>query len=438
MKNSLWNSEKRRRFLRALVFIVLASILTVGAVLAARSIIQAWGIRIRRPSEPYFNIWFWVRLALTTRVVLVIVAWLLGVSLIFWLVSKKNPVWNSEQRRVRALWRLMAQLLLLVVVTAVFLFPLLFIILFPSVGVLSLIDLVPLGLVSLLVVLFSVWLSGKLLDRRPFADFGFHFSRRWWIDFAFGLALGAVLVVGIFLIEKAIGWIRYTSIVLSPWEPVAHALVIGLAIFLSSLINGVQVQLVSRGYQMRNLAEGLNLPFIGPRAALLLAYLGSSFVILLPHLNRLIVRYTYLLPRHGFFNEVVLFAVNLIINGLFLGLGYLLTGELAIPIGLHTAWNFSKSLLFGQGIAIFGFPGSGYESIVETFIKVYEDGPSLWSGARYLGLEAGLLGLLAAVVGSLLIVLWVRWHHGSLGLQDRLAEYRPPTLPQRQTEGEAE
>lgn len=430
MRNPLWDSEERRPLLRALVFIVLAGILTLGAVLAVRSIIQVSGVRILPgPSEPFFDVFSWIMLALRTRIVLVMLGWLLGVSLIFWLVVR-NPFWNSEERRVRALWRLMGQLLLLAVAAVVFLFPLLFIIFFPSIGVLSLIDLVLLGLVSLLVVLFSVWLSGKLLDRRPFADFGFHFSRRWWIDFAFGLALGAVLVVGIFLIERAAGWIRYTEIVLSPWEPVAHALVIGLAIFFLSLINAVQVQLVSRGYQMRNLAEGLNLPFIGPRVALLLAYLGSSFIFLLPHSNYIVQLYAHLLPRDGFFNEIALFTVNLIINGLFLGLGYLLTGELAIPIGLYTAWNFSKGLLFGQGRILFGLLEMGQEgSIVETFIKVYEVGPPLWTGGPYLGLDAGLLGLLAAVVGSLLIVLWVRWRHRRLELQDGLAQYSPPTPP---------
>lgn len=417
MKNPLWSSEERRPLLRALVFIALVGILTLGAGLAVRAIIQA-------PAVHSFDLIF--LLASEPRIAVVMLAWLLGVSLIFWLVVKNNPFWNSEERRVRALWRLVAQLLLLSVPATICLFPLLVLTALAH-GAPEPTSIIV--LLSLPIALFSVWLGGKLLDRRPFADFGFHFSRRWWIDFAFGLALGVVLVGGIFLIEKAIGWIRYTSIVLSPWEPVAHALVIGLAIFLFSLINGVQVQLISRGYQMRNLAEGLNLPFIGPRAALLLAYVASSFIFLLPLLN-------YLLSRHGFLTEAILFTVNLIINSLFLGLGYLLTGELAIPIGLHTAWNFSKGLLFGQGMTMFELLEFGREmSIVETFIKIYEDGPELWTGtvwagSRYLGLDAGLLGLPAAVVGSLLIVLWVRWRHGRLELQERLAEYVPPTPPQ--------
>lgn len=432
MKNSLWSSEERRPLLRAFVFIVLVGILTLGAGLAVRSIIQESHVITCTSRGPHFDTF---GLILETPMVLVMLCWLLGASLIFWLVAKKNPFWNSKEHRMRALWRLVAQfLLLLVPVAAVFLCPLLAVILiFGWNEVMACI----MGLLSLPIALFSVLLAGRLLDRRPFADFGFHFSRRWWIDFAFGLALGAVLVVGIFLVERDSGWIRYTEIVLSPWEPVTHALVIGLTIFLFSLINGVQVQLVSRGYQMRNLAEGLNLPFMGPRAALLLAYIGSSFIFLLPLSH-------YLLPRYGFFNEAALFTINLIINSLFLGLGYLLTGELAIPIGLHAGWTFSEGLLFGQGTTMFELLEFGREmSIVETFVRVYEVGPALWTGrlwtgSRYLGLEASLLGLPAAVIGSLLIVLWVRWRHGRLELQERLAEYRLPIPPEPQTEGGAE
>jgi len=33
-----------------------------------------------------------------------------------------------------------------------------------------------------LLLTVSIWLAGRFLDRRRFIDFGFHFNQRWWTD----------------------------------------------------------------------------------------------------------------------------------------------------------------------------------------------------------------------------------------------------------------
>jgi len=92
-------------------------------------------------------------------------------------------------------------------------------------------------------------------------------------------------------------------------------------------------------------------------------------------------------------------------------LGYVLTDELAIPIGLHIAWN----VLLGS---MLGLPVSGIQTPALLF--VVQRGPDAWTGGAY-GPEGGLLGSLAFLLGSLLILAWVRWRR-AIDLQQSLSQ----------------
>jgi hypothetical protein len=160
--------------------------------------------------------------------------------------------------------------------------------------------------------------------------------------------------------------------------------------------------MLSRGYHLLNLAEGLNLPNISPTNALLVAWLLSSSLFGVLHAFN---------P-----NATAISTFNLMVAGLFLGLGFVLTRSLAIPIGLHITWNFFQG-------NVFGFPVSGTNAGA-TFIAVQQGGPDLLTGGAF-GPEAGLIGLAAIALGTALTVGYVRMFYGEVRLQTELAAYEP-------------
>ena len=115
--------------------------------------------------------------------------------------------WNPLEHRLRAGWRIVLQALLFLILIAIgsgliqLLVAITQLILPANVPSFAMHLLSPMGLT--LGAFASLAIAGLLLDRRPFADFGFHFNRRWWADFAFGLGLGAVLMLLIFLVEQS-------------------------------------------------------------------------------------------------------------------------------------------------------------------------------------------------------------------------------------------
>jgi hypothetical protein len=326
-------------------------------------------------------------------------------------MTNKNPLttilslvfWNVHEHRLRAFWRIVGLFFLLLILVVILTgFAQLTIqnlqspaFWFSGMGM----------LVSSLFVTMatgvSMWIAARAFDRRPVADFGLHVDRNWWLDFGFGLALGGGLMTLIFLVEWAAGWITIvdTFHTADNQQPFAIAILAPLILFICV---GIYEELLSRGYLLKNLAEGLHSRFVGPRTALVIAWVLSSALFGAGHSMN---------P-----NASLTSTLYLVLAGILLGTGYVLTGELAIPIGLHISWNFFQG-------HVFGFPVSGGRIFQTTCIVIEQQGTKLWTGGPF-GPEAGLVGACASVIGCGLIVVWVLLRYKKAALHLSLAEFK--------------
>lgn len=298
--------------------------------------------------------------------------------------------WNSAEQRCRSLVRILAQ--------AICFFILVMFLATPVVLLFGVRNELPLIVVQLLAVAGSVWLVGKYVDKRKFKNFGFDLNRRWFLDCAFGFGLGAALMALIFVVEWSAGWIRITDTFVKPANE-GSFLFSFASMFLFFICVGIEEELLSRGYQLTNLAEGLQCKWFGKATATIVAVILSSALFGLMHIGN---------PNASWMSTA-----NIALAGMFLAAGYVLTGELAIPIGVHVSWNFFQG-------NVFGFPVSG--NVFGTkVIAIEQGGNQLITGGSF-GPEAGLIGIAAILLGTVAVVLWVRWRHGQLSLAKVLSK----------------
>ncbi|SEK95357.1 CPBP family intramembrane glutamic endopeptidase [Haloferax larsenii] len=305
-------------------------------------------------------------------------------------MSPRTLLWNSTERRPRAPLRLLATPLVVVLVAIIV-----------GIGIGSTVsDLLGtsrfgqlvISLVSVSTTGLAGFLVARYIDRRTVSDLGFGIDRDWLLDLGFGLALGGVLMTLIFLVGLATDWIAVTQFRLGPDR------VLGVvALFVFFIAVGISEELLLRGVVLTNVAEGLRWRFDVP-TALTVALVVSSAIFGIAHLQN---------P-----NSSLASTLSITLAGVMLGLGYVLTGDLAIPTGIHISWNFVQG-------GVYGFAVSGLDfgtSLVETT----ERGPDVVTGGPF-GPEAGLLGIGAMVVGALCIAWYVQFRYGTLGLDSSVS-----------------
>jgi membrane protease YdiL (CAAX protease family) len=283
---------------------------------------------------------------------------------------------SPDEPRLRAGWRLLLQSILLLIILSVVSLGVVIVAAIVGYDVanlqpLSLIDLVPTAIAMTL----SVWIARRLLDRRSFASLGFRLDRHALPDVLAGALIPGVVMGLIYAVEVGAGWLRFDG---WAWETIpASQVAVGLTGgLLGFIVVGYQEELLSRGYHLQNIRDGMGL-----RWALLL----SSVIFALMHLGN---------PNSTWYSTLL----GLTAAGYFLAYGWVRTRQLWLPIGLHVGWNFFEG-------SVFGFPVSGLDLV--GLIRQTPTGPVAITGGPF-GPEAGLIILPAMAIGVALIWLYTR------------------------------
>lgn len=217
---------------------------------------------------------------------------------------------------------------------------------------------------------------------------GLAWNARAGCDLVAGIAIASMAMLGIFLIEAAVG-----AVTASPrqqsWGELGSWL-------LGKSAASLKEEVLMRGL----LLSGLVLVLKGRRT---LAILVSAIAFGCIHLSN---------PGAS-----ALSVLGNTLGGVIYGMAFLLSGSLWLAIGLHVAWNFVQGPLLG-------FPVSGIAA--GGLQQVHDAGPAWLSGGAY-GPEAGLVGIAFRFVIIAMVLLWLTsaWRRGTRNASPDPVSYRP-------------
>ena len=163
-------------------------------------------------------------------------------------------------------------------------------------------------------------------------------------------------------------------------------------------------EVIFRGYPLHNVCEGLKARGASRGARAAIATLLTSLAFGVAHAAN---------P-----NASAMAVLFIAFGGIFLASGLLFSGDLAIPIGAHLGWNFFQNC--------FGMQVSGQQFEAATLFRRDELGPDFATGGAF-GPEAGLEGLCAMALGTILTLCWIRVRTGSLVLHPRFDSPNHPS-----------
>lgn len=221
----------------------------------------------------------------------------------------------------------------------------------------------------------TVGIFRRYIDQESFQSMGFY-PGGYRMETAAGLGLGALMIAtgfGALIFLQELQWIG-TNVDLSN-------ILLGVVLF---VLVAIAEELLLRGYVLNNLMKSMHR---------LIALVISSVMFTLVHIFN---------PDFSWIGFL-----NILLAGILLGLPYIYTKSLWLPIALHFSWNFF------QGI-IFGFNVSGHQTY--SLFTQSRTADTIWNGGKF-GFEGSVLSLIFQ--GIAILSLW--WYFSKKTNQNLLS-----------------
>lgn len=203
--------------------------------------------------------------------------------------------------------------------------------------------------ISFVLSFLLVFLFRKIIDRRSFESLGFNFVH-FYPDSVIGFTTGTFLVCTGALVLYYLGYLRWLDVVYNSAE---FLFSLGLLLMIA-----LSEELIFRGYVLRNLMKSFNK---------WIALVISAVLFSIVHYSNQGV------PAVGI--------INTFLGGLVLGISFILSRSLWMPIFFHLSWNFIQGPVLG-----FRVSGLSFESV----LSIESSGPPLVTGGEY-GFEGSVI-----------------------------------------------
>jgi hypothetical protein len=213
------------------------------------------------------------------------------------------------------------------------------------------------------------------LEKRPLHSVGFRFNARWFRDLILGTGFGILIMVLTALTLLGFGGFHWECALTGSWKTI----VMGFLFFLAV---GVHEETAFRGYPFQRVAENIGAWPTQVIFALIFGYI---------HLSNPGIKDASLFLR-------IVTTLNISLAAILLGLCYLKTRSLALPIGVHLGWNWTQG-------SVLGFAVSGTTEAKGLLIPILHDQPQ-WLTGGPVGLEGSVLCTLVCLGVILGLALW--------------------------------